>query len=723
MKASHSRRLPSTDIPPGALPPFPTGTPSFVLESASDGMIGLDSEGRIKLWNSGARRIFGFTRAEILGSPVSRLLPKENARGMARLLARLRSHPWIEYGEASCIKRGSLRVDVAFTVVPERSLFPNRDGILLIVHDITARKELERTLLRKVKRYESAEQLARMGSWEWDVSTDTLTWSEEFYHLLGLERSLRRSTLKRLLLRIRAEDREGFMAGIRKTLKERVPFECRYGLRRSDGSVLEVFSRARLITGPGRSLRLVGISQDLRKGRGPAGMVRTLSLRARRIQSRGLFLARAATLLFSTFDHEEALLKTVKATVPHLADRCVVDLIEPDGSIRRLQGTTVDGGRRGFGTGRVRRERLPSFPGGAPDRVRSTGDYELHPAVPPAKLAKILPGSDALALRPDPMPSLLFLPLHSRQGMTGVMTLVQSESKRRFETADLQTAQRLAQLMSLALEHCRLYADVLREMKELLKRKQELAHLNRELEGRVAQRTSQLREALNDMESFARTAAHDLRAPLRGISGLTQALVEDVGGRLGAEAGDLTSRIQDSCARMEALIRDVLAYSRASHLEIALEPVDPAAVVEMARHELETDPAGRRAEIVAETPFPKVLAHPGLLLQAILNLLENAVKFVAPGVRPIIRISSERREERVRLWIVDNGIGIAPEHLDRLFKAFERLHPREDFPGTGLGLAIVRRSLERMGGQAGVECPQSGGSRFWIELREAAGGV
>jgi len=114
------------------------------------------------------------------------------------------------------------------------------------------------------------------------------------------------------------------------------------------------------------------------------------------------------------------------------------------------------------------------------------------------------------------------------------------------------------------------------------------------------------------------------------------------------------------------------------------------------------------------------MGHAGLLGQAVANLLDNATKFVASGTTPFIRISSRRLGDHIRLQIEDNGIGIAPEDADRIFKAFERLNAGPDFPGTGLGLATVRRAVDRMGGTVGVETRGAGGSLFYIDLLSAA---
>ena len=121
-------------------------------------------------------------------------------------------------------------------------------------------------------------------------------------------------------------------------------------------------------------------------------------------------------------------------------------------------------------------------------------------------------------------------------------------------------------------------------------------------------------------------------------------------------------------------------------------------------------------------PFPAVLAHRGALTQAVTNLIQNAAKFVLPGTRPEIIIGAEAKGGLVVLSIEDRGIGIAPEHHERIFGVFQRLHDERAYPGTGIGLAIVRKAMERMGGRAEVESQPGKGSRFWLELKQGGKG-
>ena len=220
------------------------------------------------------------------------------------------------------------------------------------------------------------------------------------------------------------------------------------------------------------------------------------------------------------------------------------------------------------------------------------------------------------------------------------------------------------------------------------------------------------------MEEFSYTVSHDLRAPLRAMNTYAQALVEDFGPQLEPTARHYLERIQRSSLRMEKLTHDVLTYSRLARSEVKLAPVDVDALLrDMIHQYAEFQPP--HAEIKVKRPLHDVRGHEVSLGQCIANLLTNAVKFVAPGVQPQIRIHTELIGATVRLWIADNGIGIDPLYQSRLFQVFERLHGRQHYEGTGIGLAIVRKAVDKMNGRCGVESDGRNGSRFWIELAHA----
>jgi signal transduction histidine kinase len=246
---------------------------------------------------------------------------------------------------------------------------------------------------------------------------------------------------------------------------------------------------------------------------------------------------------------------------------------------------------------------------------------------------------------------------------------------------------------------------------------QHLIDLNTSLEDQVADRTSELRDANRALETYTGAVSHDLRAPLRGIRQWAQALVEDHGPDLPCEAFAYAERIVQSATRMDALIDDLLAYSRASAAELPLTPIRLGPVVDDVLEQLQAVLQERGACVTVEQPLPTVVGHASALFHVLENLVHNAAKYVAPGVRPRISIRSERRGGDVRLWVEDNGVGVPPEARQRIFEPFERLDRVHG--GTGIGLAIVRRTIERLGGRLGLESEAARGSAFWFELPTA----
>lgn len=236
-----------------------------------------------------------------------------------------------------------------------------------------------------------------------------------------------------------------------------------------------------------------------------------------------------------------------------------------------------------------------------------------------------------------------------------------------------------------------------------------------ELEQRVADRTKELAEANAALETFSYSVSHDLRAPLRTMQGFTEALLEDHAPQLDPVGQDYARRVAEAARRLDRLIQDLLSYSRLSQGKVHLEPLDLHAVVREVLLDFAMELEQQKIEVTVEQPSLTVLGHQGTLIQVLGNLVNNAAKFVDPERKPQIRIKAEGFYDRmVRVWVEDNGIGIAPEHQERIFQIFERLSNR--YPGTGTGLAIVRKGAERMGGRVGVVSQPGAGSRFWVEL-------
>jgi len=287
-----------------------------------------------------------------------------------------------------------------------------------------------------------------------------------------------------------------------------------------------------------------------------------------------------------------------------------------------------------------------------------------------------------------------------------------------------------ARAIRYAIERKQVEDALLRTEQALRESERQLRESNTDLERRVAERTASLEETISDLEDFSHSITHDLRAPLRAIRSFAQILGEECLACGRPKAQEHIHRITSAAARMDRLIQDVLQYSRLARSELRLSPVN---VQELLRGIIESYPAFQppQVEIQINGPLPRMLGNEAALTQCFSNLLGNALKFVAPGTRPQVRVWAERvgdpkAETRdpqpatlsiVRLSFADNGIGIPKDAHERIFKMFQRLD--KSYDGTGVGLTVVRKAVEKMGGKVGLESEPGRGSRFWIELKAA----
>ncbi len=276
-------------------------------------------------------------------------------------------------------------------------------------------------------------------------------------------------------------------------------------------------------------------------------------------------------------------------------------------------------------------------------------------------------------------------------------------------------SRRVAVLFNNITQRKEAEAAVLRSRTALAAANEELAVRARQLDQTIEKRTAELRDTIQQLETFSYSIVHDMRAPLRSMRSFAGFLQQRYAEKLDPPGRDYVRRIMNSAARMDALITDVLSYSRVSRAIADLAPVD---LDQLVPNIIEQYPNLHEVAgaIHVERPLPKVFGNTALLTQVFSNLLGNALKFVPEGRAPKVKVRTETNHKSVRVWVEDNGIGVPPEHRERIFGLFQRLQRPEQYAGTGVGLAIVKRAVERMGGATGVESADGDGSRFWIDL-------
>lgn len=555
----------------------------------------------------------------------------------------------------------------------------------IYLRDITERKRAEEALKESELSLRRAQQISHLGDWEWDIAGGKLAWSDELYRIWGVERDypLTNGGIASL---IHPDDRERVAAEVKKMLDSGDRADYEFRIVRPDGSIRHLRQIAEVSRERGgKAIRAFGIMQDITE--------RTRAEEA---------LRKNETQLSNALQMAHA---------GHWEYDVAADMFTFNDNFYRIFHTTAEKvGGYAMSSAEYARQFCH------PDDVALVGQ-EVQAAIESAD--------------PDFRRQIEHRILYA-DGKVGYIAvrfyIVKDSLGRTVKTygVNQDITERKRAEGELLKQHDHLEELVRERTGEIQTRVVEVEQLNRGIVNllsdlqasnrKLEDMAGRLKDTNTELESFAYTVSHDLRAPLRAIQGFTQALLDDYAPKLDADGRDFAQRVVNAAQRMDALINDLLAYSRLTRIEFDLRPVSLGKAVAAALLHLEAEVSGKKAEVKVIDPLPAVKAHGPILAQIVENLVANALKFVSPGNAPRVTIRAEEKDGWERLWVEDNGIGIPPEYHEKIFRVFERLHGIESYPGTGIGLAIVGRGIARMGGKAGVESEPGKGSRFWIEL-------
>lgn len=272
--------------------------------------------------------------------------------------------------------------------------------------------------------------------------------------------------------------------------------------------------------------------------------------------------------------------------------------------------------------------------------------------------------------------------------------------------------QRNRQFLDMEIRH-----TIKEKQKEIeqLTRDNEFKALLLQKSDQISRQNEELKQANEDLKQFAYIASHDLKEPLRMISSFTQIIQRITEKHLDEKQKQYFDFVTEGVGRMNGLLDGLLKYATVGNNEQEIGLVDLNDVLAVCQSNLKVRIEETEASLIID-PLPTVQGSMQLLTQLYQNLLTNALKFIKPGVKPVIKIGVAESEEKHIIFVQDNGIGILEEHKEKIFEIFHRLHPQTEYEGTGIGLAICQKIVKRLDGSIWVESETGGGATFYVSL-------
>jgi len=628
--------------------------------SFEDGLAGhavANAEGRIIACNAEFARIAGFASVEeALGTHLNELEPKRGS--FQQLLERLNGTPLIPLEELRFVRRDGTPSQVLARLAATTDTSGEVSEVRVYLVDITRHFLLEEQLRESADRLSLLELATNDVLWDWDLMRGTLKWNDVVARRFRYAPEEVRTTPDWHIERIHAADRERVVRSLeRATHGIDHAWSDEYRLRRGDGTYATVLDRAHIVRNArGEPVRIVGVILDITE------------LKASEDAQR--FLARASAAFGTSLDVDTTATKVARLCIPLIADLCLVDLKQPDGSLRRVAAAHVDPLREQFlGLGATLRDEASQ--GGdnvAPD------DTQIQVHVNEDLLAALGVTAEA------GLHACVVLPISARDHVLGAITLGYTDGRPCSSRLDLMTARDLAQRAGLALENAMLYATA--------------------------------QHAVNIRNDVLGVVSHDLRVPLNTMMA-TLSLLSDTMRDRRKEARDWFDILYRATAQMRVLIEDLLDASRmeSEHFTINRTQSDVTAFIEEACDMLR--PLAARKNITIETDLgdnlPKLSVDTPKLVRVVANLLGNAIKFSPRDGK--IRVSAVACGGEVQISVRDRGEGIPPDQLTHVFDRFWSGHA-SDRRGAGLGLTIAKGIVEAHGGRIWVKTRKNEGSTF-----------
>jgi PAS domain S-box-containing protein len=720
--------------------------------------------------------ILGRTRAQLLKMTWAEMTHPDDLAANVKLFDELMASRSPGYQmQKRFVRPDGDEVVVDMDVRAVRNLDGSVRHLLTTIQDITARKRTETALKQSEELFRHAQRLGHMGSWTYSFADESVTWSEEVYRIFEQDPQAFQPTIDHFFAVVHPDERDRVLADARDSMKVDTPFFSAYRMCMPDGRIKHMRIRGEVERRDGRMVRSLGMIQDVTDLVQVQEALRekeALLAEAQRVAQLGNWVVNpgAGTVHWSDENFrilgfepgavEPSVAAFMGAVHPQDAERVKEDMqrslsagadariqlehrivvagevrhvetrgrveVNAQGEVARMFGTTMDV------TDRVEAERTLQDYKEMLEQAEAlvklgswAGDVDSQHLTVSAQLFRNV-GLDPSLRVPTDEEYISRLHPQDRAMVVQDMAAIrkgQDVGELVFRTnpdhGPVRTLRRtVRRIPPDGQGQGTRYIGTLLDITEAVEAEENLKRLNLELEHRVQERTQALSIANQELEAFSYTVSHDLKAPLRGIDGYSQLLIEECMEQLDDDGRDFVQRIRYGVSQMVDLINDLLEYSRMERRDMGREPVDLLPLVHQVIELYQSDIAASQTEVrLALGPVTLPLDRDGFLV-VLRNLVGNALKFSREVDRPCIEIGGRSEAGRRILWVKDNGVGFDMKYHDRIFGIFQRLHRPEEFPGTGVGLALVAKAVHRMGGRVWAESTPGAGATFFLELEE-----